>query len=105
MSGKRLTLIYWSVVVHIISACLFTPSYAAIDPKTMVGAWTLDEGSGRIAKDSSLYKNDGTLKSAPNWVGGHFDKALSFDGKTDYIDCGNHFVSKKSSNTSFTFNT
>ena len=38
---------------------------------------------------SSLYKNDGTLKSAPNWVGGHFDKALSFDGKTDYIDCGN----------------
>ena len=22
-------------------------------------------------------------------MGGHFDKALSFDGKTDYIDCGN----------------
>ena len=22
-------------------------------------------------------------------MGGHFDKALSFDGVTDYIDCGN----------------
>ena len=45
--------------------------------------------SGKIAKDSSLYKNDGPLKSAPTQAGGHFGKALSFDGKTDYIDCGN----------------
>ena len=30
----------------------------------MIDAWTLDEGSGKIAKDSSLYKNDGPLKSA-----------------------------------------
>ena len=58
-------------------------------PETMIDAWTLDEGSGKIAKDSSLYKNDGPLKSAPTQAGGHFGKALSFDGKTDYIDCGN----------------
>ena len=76
-------------IFSLFAACLFTLSYADIDPKTMVGAWTLDEGSGKIAKDSSLYKNDGKLISGPNWVGGHFDKALSFDGKTDYIDCGN----------------
>lgn len=55
----------------------------------MIDAWTLDEGSGKIAKDSSLYKNDDSLKSVPTWVGGHFGKALSFDGKIDYIDCGN----------------
>jgi hypothetical protein len=55
----------------------------------MVGAWMLDEGSGKIAKDSSMYKNDGTLMSSPDWVDGHFGRALSFDGTTDYIDCGN----------------
>jgi len=77
------------VVVLFVACVLTASSYAKIDLKTMVGAWTLDEGSGKIAKDSSIYKNDGTLISSPDWVGGHFGKALSFDGKTDYIDCGN----------------
>jgi hypothetical protein len=68
---------------------LTVPSYAKIDPKTAVGAWTLDEGSGNIVKDSSGNKNDGTLTDAPKWVGGHSGNALEFSGAAGYVNCGN----------------
>jgi hypothetical protein len=87
MKMTRLTIVCISFIV--VSLMFVGISSAKIDPKTVVGAWTLDEGSGKIAKDSSMYENDGTLISDPDWVDGHFGKALSFDGKTDYIDCGN----------------
>jgi hypothetical protein len=77
------------VVVLFVAGVLTASGYAKIDLKTVVGAWTLDEGSGKIAQDASLYHNDGTLISGPAWVGGHFGKALQFNGTTDYIDCGN----------------
>lgn len=57
----------------------------AIDPKTCVGAWLFDEGSGKTATDSSVNKNEGTLMNNPSWVDGKFGKALSFDGKDDYV--------------------
>ena len=77
------------IVVLFISGLLTASGYANIDPKTLVGVWMLDEGSGEIAKDSSIYKNDGKLINKPSWVNGKFGKALSFDGKADYVDCGN----------------
>jgi hypothetical protein len=89
MEVTTMTRLTISIFFVAISLMFVGQSYAKIDLQTMVGAWTLDEGSGKIAKDSSIYENDGTLISSPDWVNGHFGKALSFDGKTDYIDCGN----------------
>jgi len=44
----------------------------------------LNEGSGTIAYDKSLYGNNGTIHGA-SWTDGKYDKALSFDGENDYI--------------------
>lgn len=58
-----------------------------------------DEGSGTIAYDSSLSKNDGTLYNGtqicggnstfnftcPRWTNGKFGKALLLDGTNDYV--------------------
>ncbi len=54
-------------------------AYAAND---LVLHLTFDEGSGTIAKDSSSFKNDCTLKGNPAWIDGKFGKALQLDGKT-----------------------
>lgn len=43
---------------------------------------SFDEGAGSIAKDSSKFKNDCTLKGNPKWIDGKFGKALELDGKT-----------------------
>ena len=83
----RLALVCVSLIV--ISLMFAGISSAQIDPETCVGMWFLDEGSGKIAKDSSGNKNDGTLMNAPKWVDGKFGKALEFDGVQDYVDCGN----------------
>jgi hypothetical protein len=80
----RLTLVCVSIII--ISLILAGISDAKIDPKTIVGAWLFDEGSGTTAKDSSENKNDGTLMSGPKWVNGKFGKALEFDGKATYVE-------------------
>jgi len=63
-------------------------SSAGIDPKTIVGLWLFDEGAGDVAKDSSGRGNDGKLMKAPKRVAGKFSKALEFDDKGTYVDCG-----------------
>jgi hypothetical protein len=83
---KRYLLI--GVVMLFVAGMLVTQSHAKIDPKTIVGLWLFDEGSGKIAKDSSGNGNDGTLEG-PNWVDGKFGKALIFNGASDYVDTGN----------------
>jgi len=66
-----------------------------VDPSSLVGYWSFDEGSGTTAYDWSGHGNNGTLYNGsavcaggncPNWVDGKFDKALSFDGVDDYVD-------------------
>jgi len=54
----------------------------------LVGHWALDEGSGSIAADSSGHGNQGTLQGDPQWIDGFIGGALSFNGTTDYVDCG-----------------
>lgn len=54
-------------------------SYARVDPKSVVGIWTLDEGSGTIAKDLSGNGNHGKVVGA-KWTDGKFGEALEFDG-------------------------
>ncbi|HID26358.1 MAG TPA: DUF11 domain-containing protein, partial [Methanosarcinales archaeon] len=50
----------------------------------LVAEWHFDEGSGNIVKDTSGNGNDGVIHGA-SWVDGKFGKALSFDGKDDYV--------------------
>ncbi|MBN2129745.1 MAG: LamG domain-containing protein [Sedimentisphaerales bacterium] len=64
-----------------------------------VGHWTLDEGAGTIAHDSSGNGNDGTLMDNPDlddptWIAGVIGGAVEFHGTGvagtggDYFDCG-----------------
>jgi len=52
----------------------------------------MNEGTGTVAYDSSLYQNDGALKAhhgtrcGASWVYGKYGKALSFDGFDDYVE-------------------
>jgi len=46
----------------------------------------MDEGSGVIAYDASGHANHGTVIA--NWTTGYNEGGLSFNGTTDYVDCG-----------------
>jgi len=58
-------------------------------PAGPVAQWTLDDGAGTIAADSSGNGNDGVLIGEPLWVAGIIGGALELDGVDDYVDCGN----------------
>ena len=55
----------------------------ATDP-ALVGQWTMDEGSGSIAKDSSGWGNHANIFGSPSWSPSPKGRALDFDGSTDY---------------------
>ena len=59
-----------------------------IDPKTAVGAWLLDEGSGNEVADASGNGNDGEFVGNPKWIEGVFGSALHFNGRNDMIPVG-----------------
>jgi hypothetical protein len=63
-------------------------SDAKFDMESAVGIWLFDDGSGNVAKDTSGKGHDGKLMNGPKWVNGKFAMALEFDGKDDYVDCG-----------------
>lgn len=48
----------------------------------LAGAWSFDEGSGRVVKDSVGGK-DGEIKGSLKWVDGKLGRALQFPGKGD----------------------
>ncbi len=50
----------------------------------------LDETSGAIAKDSSVYTRLGNLVNGPVWTSGYVGGALSFDGVDDYVEVTNY---------------
>lgn len=52
-----------------------------------IGYWSLDEGAGIYANDSSGNVNTGTLlgSTLPTWVVGKFGNSLSFNGTTAYV--------------------
>jgi len=59
------------------------PIITITDPN-LIGWWTFDEGSGSTALDWSGHGNDGTLVNKPQWVEGHMDGALEFNG-SNYV--------------------
>jgi len=58
------------------------------DSDGTVAHWHFDENQGAIARDSSVYSNDGII-TAPHWTAGVAGSALEFDGEATSIDCGN----------------
>jgi concanavalin A-like lectin/glucanase superfamily protein/IPT/TIG domain-containing protein len=55
----------------------------------LVGYWTLDEGAGTVANDSSGRGATGTLFGAPTWTTGTSGTALSFSGTANqYVNIG-----------------
>ena len=69
-----------------------TVQAAVLNPHPgLVSWWRFDEGSGTAAGDSSGYGNSGKIYGA-TWVTGKYGGALSFDGTTNYVDCGNNPV-------------
>jgi len=59
---------------------------------SLVGYWTFDEGSGRVAYDYSGQGNDGTIEGDPQWVPGKLGGALQFDGDDDQIQLKSVFT-------------
>ena len=55
----------------------------------LVGYWTLDEGSGSTAVDSSGNNNTGTEANGPRYISGKVGtNALLFDGSNQYVNLG-----------------
>jgi hypothetical protein len=78
------------VVIMFATGLLFAvPSEAKIDPKTIAGMWLFNEGQGKAANDSSGNNNNGELMNGPKWDKGKFGNALTFDGASNYVNCGN----------------
>ncbi|MBI4027563.1 MAG: LamG domain-containing protein [Verrucomicrobia bacterium] len=78
---------------------LAMPAWAAqvepVDPSKAPGADSttvlllhFNESSGEIAKDDSQQNNHGKIGGKAEWVPGVFGKALRFNGKDQYVDCG-----------------
>lgn len=58
---------------------------ATVTDSDLVALWRLDETSGLVAKDSSLYANDGALKGNPVWSSdGKRNGALKLDGASRF---------------------
>jgi hypothetical protein len=85
---KRITAILTALMVAFLFVSLTHAKVVENVPP--VGVWLFEEGSGKVAKDSSESKNDGTLKGAVKWVKGKFGSGLEFSGKaTDYVEIPN----------------
>jgi len=68
----------------------FNQAYAALLSRApnnldLVGYWSLNEGVGTQAGDSSGQNKNGTLTNSPTWVDGKRGKALTF-GSTSYVN-------------------
>jgi len=61
------------------------------DPSGLLAHWKLDETTGAVASDDSVYDHDGTLVNMDDsdWVPGIAGNALDFDGINDYVAADN----------------
>ena len=57
------------------------------EPHSVIGHWLFDENEGGAASDSSGNFNTGSIMSC-DWCSGTSGSALSFNGYTSYVDCG-----------------
>ena len=82
---RRLTIA--SMGLMLISLIFIPHSDAKIDPKHAMGVWLLDEGKGKVAKDSSGNENHGDIQGA-KWDKHKTTSVLSFNGSSDRVVIG-----------------
>ncbi|MDE0019947.1 MAG: LamG domain-containing protein [Candidatus Poribacteria bacterium] len=76
----RWTRIFWTGL-GALSFALAASSAGALDTDALVGAWLMDDSSGKTVSDSSGNGLDGEAVSGdPQWVDGKYRGALEFDG-------------------------
>jgi hypothetical protein len=70
------------IILSLATFIIFSHNNATAD---LIAHWSVDDGSGAIARDS-VGNNDGALEGDPTWeANGKVNGALSFDGVGDYI--------------------
>lgn len=75
------------MTIMLLIGLIATSSRAEIDPKTVVGIWLLDEGSGTKTRNASGQGHDGEIMGDVVWVEGKFGMALEFPGTlTDCVE-------------------
>jgi hypothetical protein len=85
VKNMRTKYMFFSIFV-LFTFMLVVSSYADLDPNTVVGFWSFEDGGGKTVKDGSKNKFDGAVVGTPTSVAGKVGKALEFNGTTDYID-------------------
>jgi hypothetical protein len=60
------------------------------------GTWSLNEGNGTVAHDSSFQPDTGTLQGGATWTKGRFWNALSFDGDASGVNIPNRTIFESS---------
>ena len=55
---------------------ILVPGLAGSASADLVARWSLDDGAGTVAKDSSGNGHDGTISGDSQWVPGHLGGAL-----------------------------
>lgn len=67
---------------------LVSSGYAAIDQKSVIAMWLMNENNDNIAVDSSENGNDEELKNGAKWGEGKFDDALELNGLGAHVEFG-----------------
>ena len=83
---ERMTLT--AVGICLLMSVPLAGSAARSEEKGLVAQWDFNEGKGDVLHDRSGNNNRGKIKGAA-WVKSGKGFALKFDGKDDYVDCGN----------------
>ncbi len=73
----------------IIKSSLGITTVKAEPTRGLVGFWSMEEGTGKVAHDFSGFGNHGTLVNGPGWVDGIKGKCLSFlASSSQYVSLG-----------------
>ena len=73
----RLTIVCISFIVILM---FVGQSYSKIDPKSIVGIWLFEDGTGKTVKDLSQNGHDGEIVGNVKSTKGKFSNALEFPG-------------------------
>ena len=68
------------ISLMVISLMFTAQGDTKIDPESIAGLWIFNEGTGKVAEDSSGNGYDGELKKNPTWADGKYGKGLEFHG-------------------------
>jgi hypothetical protein len=85
MTRQFLALLTAILVMAFSSLMLTRISDAEVDPKTALGVWLFEDGTGKKAMDSSGNDNHGELVKNPKWAKGKFGGALELNGRSSHV--------------------